>query len=124
MRILLGLACVSGHNWSVFLRFKGGKGVAITLGVLGGLGATVPAGWGALLLMILVWVVVFLVFRVVSLASVLSALSLPLFMLILYPAKELLILSIILSILIILRHKKNLLDFLHKQEHPLSFKGR
>lgn len=123
LRICLGLACICGHNWSIFLRFKGGKGVATTLGVLGGLGVAVIQLRLVLCLVILVWLLTFLIFHIVSLASVLSALSLPLFMLILQQGKELLILSIILSSFIILRHKKNLLGLFVGKEGRFSFRN-
>jgi len=124
LRIIFALACVCGHNWTVFLRFKGGKGVATTIGVLIGLGTAVPELRLVLLLVILVWLVTFLVFRIVSAASVLSALSLPLFMFVFGQSKELLILSIMLCIFIVLRHKQNLLGILHSKEHPISFRRR
>ncbi len=123
LRIFFGLACICGHNWTLFLRFKGGKGVATTLGVVAGLGFVVSELRLVFLLMVLVWLIAFLIFRLASVSSVLSAISLPLFMLIFYPARELLILSIILSIFIILRHKKNLLDILRGKERLPFFKG-
>ena len=124
LRIVFGVACICGHNWTLFLRFKGGKGVATTFGVLVGLAVAAIEIRPILLLVILVWLVTFLILRIVSVASVLSALSLPIFMLIFRQTKELLILSIILAIFIILRHKKNLLGILRRHERPLTFKGR
>ena len=124
LRMLFGLTCVCGHNWTLFLRFKGGKGVATTLGVLAGLAMVVNELRLVLFLVILVWLIAFLIFRIVSVASVLSALALPLFTLILHRSKELLVLSIIFCIFIILRHKRNLLGLFSKKERPLSFRGR
>jgi glycerol-3-phosphate acyltransferase PlsY len=122
LRIFFGLACICGHNWTLFLRFRGGKGVATTIGVLAGLGTTVVELRLILFLVILVWLITFLILRIVSAASVLSAIALPLFMFIFKQPKELSILSIILCIFIILRHKKNLLGIFHSKEHPLNFK--
>ena len=124
LRMLFGIACICGHNWTLFLRFRGGKGVATTLGVLAGLGVAVIEMRLVLLLVILVWLIVFLIFRIVSLASVLSALSLPIFIYILHQTKELLILSVILSLFIIIRHKKNLLALIQRREPPIASKGR
>ena len=121
LRIIFGLVCVCGHNWTLFLRFKGGKGVATTFGVLAGLGIVIAELRMVLFLVVLVWLIVFLIFRIVSLASVLSALALPLFMLILHQSKQLLISSIILSIFIVVRHKKNLLDLIRRKEIFFSF---
>ena len=119
LRILFGIACICGHNWTLFLRFRGGKGVATTLGVLIGLGITITELRLVLILVILVWLIVFLIFRIVSAASILSALVLPLFIFILHREKELLILSIVLSALIIARHKKNLIGLFKGRERPL-----
>ena len=123
LRIIFGIVCVCGHNWTLFLRFKGGKGVATTLGVLTGIAIAVVELRLILLLVILVWLIVFSILRVVSVASVLSAIALPLFMIIFRQSRELLILSIILAIFITLRHKKNLLGLFRGQERPLSFKS-
>ena len=69
--ILGALCCILGHNFPVWLRFRGGKGVATTVGVLLGL---MPA---AFLVAAGVWIVSFYAFRYVSLASLLAAGSLP-----------------------------------------------
>ncbi len=122
VRVLFGLACIIGHNWTVFLQFKGGKGVATTLGVLIGLAVIAPEIRLALTLVIVVWVASFLIFRIVSVASILSALSFPIFIAILSSSRELLLVSTIFSCFIIIRHKKNLLNLLQGKELPLSFK--
>lgn len=68
---LAGLATV-GHNWSLFLKFTGGKGVATTLGLLG------VISWPALLVVTGCWALTALVTRYVSLASMISLLVAPL----------------------------------------------
>ena len=67
--LVAGFAAVLGHNFPVWLKFKGGKGVATTLGVL--LVTAWPVGLGA----ILTWLMVAAVFRISSLAA-LAALAL------------------------------------------------
>jgi len=64
-------APVIGHNWSVFLGFRGGKGVAVSAGALMGL-----SPW-AVLICLGLWLVVFETSRIVSLASILAAVALP-----------------------------------------------
>ena len=71
-RGLMGLTVVCGHIWSLFLNFKGGKGVATTLGV--GLGITPIALAPTLIL----WVAIFAVSSYVSLASIVSLTLFPL----------------------------------------------
>ena len=69
-----GICCVIGHNFPVFLRFKGGKGVATSLGVVLGVYPylAIPG-----LAAFVVWVIVTLVSRYVSLGSVVAAVALP-----------------------------------------------
>ena len=69
--IVAAIACILGHNFPVWLRFRGGKGVATTVGVLLGL---MPLSLGV---SAVVWVVVFYGLRYVSLASLLAAAVLP-----------------------------------------------
>jgi glycerol-3-phosphate acyltransferase PlsY len=69
--ILCGVAAILGHNFPVWLKFKGGKGIATSAGVLGGL---LP--W-ALLFAFVTWLLAFAVTRYVSVASILAAVSLP-----------------------------------------------
>jgi glycerol-3-phosphate acyltransferase PlsY len=70
--VFAALACVLGHTFPVWLKFKGGKGVATSLGVLF---AVMPLL--ATSAVLTVWLVVFGISRYVSLASILAALSLP-----------------------------------------------
>ena len=69
--LVAGFFAILGHNYTCWLRFKGGKGVATSAGVLI---AWVPL---ALLIALASWLVVFMVSRYVSLASILAALVLP-----------------------------------------------
>ena len=62
---------VIGHSYSIWLGFKGGKGVATSLGGLFGL------NWIAAAVMCVVWIVMFQLTRYVSLSSIVAALSLP-----------------------------------------------
>lgn len=121
-RIILGAAAIAGHNWTIFLKFKGGKGIATSFGVLVGL-AVKLAGLKIILgLVVLTWLVVFILSRIVSLSSVLAAISFPLYVVLFKQTKVLISTSIILSLLIILRHRSNIRRFLQGREPKLSFK--
>jgi len=119
MRLILGISCVCGHNWTVFLQFKGGKGIATTLGVLIGLSAVSSSLRLILGLLILTWIVVFLIARIVSLASVIGAAALPVYAIIFRQTPVLIFFSILLSAFVIYRHKSNLKRILAGQEKRL-----
>ncbi|MCX5707333.1 MAG: glycerol-3-phosphate 1-O-acyltransferase PlsY [Candidatus Omnitrophica bacterium] len=122
LRIIIGLCCICGHNWTVFLNFKGGKGVATTFGVLIGLGMRISGLNIVLGFLILTWFLFFLILRFVSVASVISGLSLPIYMFLFRQSKVLILVSILLALFVILRHKSNLKRFFQGKEPRLSFK--
>lgn len=119
LRIILGVSCICGHNWSIFLGCKGGKGMAATLGVLLGLAIKIVGLRIALGSSIIIWLIVFTVTRIVSIASVMSGISLPIFMLLFKQSHTLIFLSILLCLLVILRHKSNLRRVFQGKERPL-----
>ena len=74
LRIIMGLCCICGHNWMIFLQFKGGKGIATSLGVLLGLALEINGLNMAIGIPIIIWFAVFFLSRIVSLASIIAAL--------------------------------------------------
>jgi len=120
--IIIGLSSICGHNWTLFLNFKGGKGVATTLGVLLALALKVPGLSIVLGLTILVWFVSFILTRIISFSSVLSAVSFPLFTLIFRQSAVIVLLGILLSVFIILRHRPNIKRLLKGEEPRITFK--
>jgi len=119
-RVVLGICGICGHNWTIFLKFKGGKGMATTLGVLLGLAVTVPGLKVAFGLVILTWLIVFLISRIVSLASILCAIALPAYMVVSKAPGILISLSLVICLLIILRHKSNLQRLFQGKEPRLK----
>lgn len=110
-----GLACVLGHTFPVWLRFRGGKGVATSAGVLLGL------MWPAVLSVFIVWLVLFKATRYVSVASIGAAFSLPLFVLLylrirMLTGNSLLPFSILIAGVVIWRHRSNIQRLLHGNE--------
>lgn len=120
--ILIGVSCICGHNWTIFLKFKGGKGVATTLGVFLGLAARIPGLKIVLGLTILAWLVTFIIKRTISLASILAALSFPLFAVLFRQSHFLIFISLLLAAFIVFRHKSNIKRILKGEEPKLSFK--
>ena len=121
LRVILGLTAVAGHSWTVFLNFKGGKGMAITLGVLVGLSIKFPVLRIILLAEIALWLAVFLSSRIVSLASIISAITFPIFFIIFRQSPYLVLMSLILSLLIVFRHKSNISRLLRGEESRINF---
>lgn len=98
---VMGIISVLGHNFSIFLKFKGGKGVATSLGVL-----SIYAPLAALATVIL-WLITVALTRYSSLGAVISFCSLPLSIFLL-DTKEKLPIAIIMSIILLVRHKDNI----------------
>ena len=118
---LLGIIALSGailgHSFSIFLKFRGGKGVATTMG---GLIALMPL---ALILGLVAWLIVFFFTRVVALASIVFAISLPISFYFLYDLPDVRwIFCIVLATLIVVRHYPNIQRILAGEEHDFSKK--
>ena len=112
--ILVGICAILGHSFSIFMKFKGGKAVATTVGVFIVL---VP---GAILLAAVIFFLVFGITRYVSLSSMIGAISLPIWIMIFYKNIPLTIFGIIIAILIIVRHKSNIQRLLNGTESKFS----
>lgn len=101
---VIGLvAAIIGHSCSVFLKFRGGKGVASTIG---GLVAIMPL---VLVIGLLVWVICFYSTKIVALASILFGVSLPVASFLLFDTSDpRFFLGLVLGVLIVLRHRSNI----------------
>ncbi|MDD5561423.1 MAG: glycerol-3-phosphate 1-O-acyltransferase PlsY [Candidatus Omnitrophica bacterium] len=122
LRIIMGLCCISGHNWTIFLKFKGGKGIATSFGVLLGLALKLPGLGMVIGILVLTWVTVFAISKIVSLSSIAAAISLPVSILFFKQPLILIIASLILCVFVLIRHKANLLRIAQGKEPRLSFK--
>ncbi len=115
--VLAGMLAIIGHIWPVFLKFKGGKGVATSLGALL---ALTPA---AVLIAMAAWFVTFKVSRYVSLASIVAVIMLPLgdyayvhaFSRPAAPVRWVMLMA--LAVLIIWRHRTNIARLRRGEEH-------
>jgi len=112
-----GLASIVGHNWPIFLKFKGGKGVAVTAGVFLAL-TPIP-----FVLSLLVMVGIIALTRYVSLGSIVAAGSLPFFVFWLRNnARFYLFLTIIAALFILFKHRNNIQRLLKSKESKIGEK--
>jgi glycerol-3-phosphate acyltransferase PlsY len=106
----VGLAAVLGHNWSAYLRFRGGKGVATTFAVLLAM-TPLPA-----LLGLLLYGGVLLAYRYTSLAALATSVCLPLIILLLVGVGPYFAFSVVAALLIFFRHRDNIQRLLARTE--------
>jgi len=107
-----------GHDWSVFLNFKGGKGIATSFGVLLML---FPAISGILFV---IGIIIIAITRYVSLASITAAVLLPVLLIIWGYDWGIVLYGLFLGGLALLRHKSNISRLLSGREHKLGERSR
>ena len=110
---IVGFLAFIGHLFPVFFQFRGGKGVATAFGVL----ATIS--WATGLCLLATWLIIAKVFRVSSLAALLTACVSPFYIWYWETSKPLLVLSIVISLLLIWRHKSNIQNLLSGAEEKI-----
>ena len=119
-RIGLGVMVVLGHVFPVFAGFRGGKGVATLLG------AGIALFPMASLITLGIFILIFVSFRYVSLASIIAALTFPFIQILILNHRDVLpltILAIAIAVFIPLTHRKNILRLINGTEPELRFKG-
>ncbi|MFH1369831.1 MAG: glycerol-3-phosphate 1-O-acyltransferase PlsY [Planctomycetota bacterium] len=128
--LAVGCAAIVGHIFPVYLRFKGGKGVATSFGVAIGLWPYYTICAGAALL---IWVIFVLIWRYVSLASLSAAVAFPVVLvmaIVLAPGWRflqlwpLLIMSVFIPILVFIRHRENIVRLLTGTESKVLQKTK
>ena len=116
MYLLLGISAISGHIWTIFLKFKGGKGVATTAGVIAGQSPVIFA------VCFVIWITIFSVWRYVSLASIAAAISLPFFAVLSGKSLEFKIFCAIIAVLAVYSHRTNIKRLIQGNEKKLGQK--
>ena len=109
MLCLLALAIIKGHILSIFLKFKGGKGVGASFGTI--LGIDFMTG----ISVVIVWLVVFSISKVSGLSAIISFLLFPFVVYIMKLDDFILIFSFMNTLIILFSHKKNIVDFMLKK---------
>ena len=116
IQVLAGLAALAGHIWPIWLGFKGGKAVATGLGLFLGL------AWPVGLACFGMFMAVFSLSRIVSLASVVAALSLPLLMAAGSGSNANLVVALVAMALVIWRHRSNIQRLINGTEPKVGEK--
>lgn len=118
LRVVCGIAVIVGAVASIFMKFRGGKGVAVAVGVFLGLE---PLATGICLG---IWLVLFLISRIVSLSSVCGAAALPILVALFNPdsfaTARGFYLSVVVAAIVILRHRQNIKRLLAGEEHRIE----
>jgi len=109
-----GVAVVVGHCISPYLCFRGGKGIATSLGVL------LATDWHVGLAAFAVWLVLIFAWRIVSLASVAATLSILPFGQLLHDTPAYLLMTGALTCLVLVRHHENVDRLLRGEEKPMG----
>lgn len=117
-RVLCGIAVIIGHNWPVFFGFKGGKGIASTIGVMSTL-AFIPALAAGIVAIISIAVT-----RYVSLGSLLFTALMPVMILILDRPMPVFLISLLVAVFAFVRHRSNISKLLKGQENKLGSKKK
>ncbi len=116
MALVAALGAILGHLFPVWLRFKGGKGVATTLGIL--LALAWQVGVGACL----TWLAVALVFRMSSLSALIATAAAPLYAWWFLGDLQMVELSAVLAVLVWIRHHENIRRLLKGEEPRIGRK--
>jgi glycerol-3-phosphate acyltransferase PlsY len=107
---IAGIAVICGHDWSLFLGFKGGKGIATTFGVVFAINPTIS------ILALVVWGVVLVISKYSSLASICAMISIFVFTILFKQPYEYIGFSAIILVLGIFNHKENIKRLRSKKE--------
>ena len=110
LKVTAGVAVILGHNYTCWLRFRGGKGIATSGGVLI---ALLPV---AFLVTLAVWLIAFAISRYVSLASVLAAVALPVATWQINGRGDLIVVTTLLAVMAIYKHRSNIKRLLNGTE--------
>lgn len=116
VQLVASLSAVVGHVFPLFAGFKGGKGVATSLGVI--IGVHPPAAG----ICILIFIVVFIISRYVSLGAICAAFSFPFSLYFLFNVRSfwLLFFAIVLALTVIIAHRKNIQRLLNGNENKMN----
>ena len=112
--VFCGLAAIIGHNWPIWFRFKGGKGIATTIGVIATL-AFFPALYAGIIAILAI-----VITRYVSLGSLIFAGLLPVFILLFQFTWPLISVSLAIAVFAFVRHRSNIVKLVQGTENKIG----
>ncbi|MDY6800907.1 MAG: glycerol-3-phosphate 1-O-acyltransferase PlsY [Bacteroidota bacterium] len=117
IQLLLGIAAMLGHIFPIYAGFRGGKGVATLFGVI------CAISFYPTLIMAGIFVLTLVITRYVSLSSMVSGLSFPILIIVVFKetTSSLVIFSLIIAVLMLFTHQKNIERLLNKEEKKADF---
>ena len=119
LQLAFGIASVIGHLFPIYTGFRGGKGIATLLGLLIGLNPT------AAIASIVVFIIVFLISKYVSLGSILASVAFPLVVFVVLDERDvntsLELFSVFVPILTLITHQKNIERLIRGEENKVKF---
>lgn len=116
--IIAGIFVIIGHNWPIVLNFKGGKGIATTIGLM------MPIDPIMVILIVITGVTIILTTRYVSLGSIVGMSIYPIAMIITHKPTEYIIFSLVLTAIAIFRHRTNIKRLIKGTESKLGLKPK
>ena len=117
-QIVAGICAVLGHNYTCWLRFKGGKGISTSAGVFL---ALAPLATG---IAVGAWIIVLVLFRYASVASIVAAVALPMTVWLTPNSLTLRIVTTALGLLAIYKHRSNIQRLVRGTESRVAFKSK
>lgn len=117
LKYLAGFFAILGHTFPIFFEFRGGKGVATSLGVL------ITLNWKIGLICLIFAVILIALTKMVSVGSILSAILYPILMVFMGNVRfEAIIISLLIALLVIFNHRANIKRIKNGTENKISFK--
>lgn len=118
MNVTAGLTAIIGHNYSIFLKFKGGKGIATSLGVF------LALSWQIALVCLVTYVIIVFITRYSSLGSLMGTLAMPVCMYLFHQPQEYFWFSVIAAAFAFYKHKENIKRLIKGEETKMFVKNK
>lgn len=118
LKSFAGFFCVLGHIFPCYFKFKGGKGVATSGGMV------FAIDWRIALILLAIFIIVVAVTKYVSLGSIVMALLYPLFIYIFHKSLVLTLIAAVFTVIVVVAHRENIKKLFNHTESKISFKSK